>query len=452
MAFLPEMLVIGLRRRLVEGVGLVALVMAVGLLAALFTYAPSDPSWNTASNTEVANLVARTGAGLADFLLQGLGAAAFLPAIILMVWAWRLVTHKGVKGIWLRLLAVLAGVGLSAIAVAALPAPAAWVPRTGLGGAVGWIMLPLLGGYISLLGPLLGLGEINFAIPLTASLAGLLAGAALIYGSGLGRADWLIIWGLLRRSLYIFRPPKQGSIFDPGELDDADELDDEQAKPVRRRKSAKPAKEKKAPIFESKKSTAKVGKRAKDARQGSLHLDIADTYQLPPLDLLEAPPIQATQPGQDKEALGRNAKLLETVLEDFGVRGEIVKVRPGPVVTLYELEPAPGIKTSRVVGLSDDIARSMSALSVRMAVVPGRSVIGIELPNEDREIVNFRELLASRAFERDKGALTLALGKDIGGASSLVDLAAMPHLLIAGTTGSGKSVAVNTMILSLLYR
>ncbi|MBI2586324.1 MAG: cell division protein FtsK, partial [Rhodospirillales bacterium] len=140
------------------------------------------------------------------------------------------------------------------------------------------------------------------------------------------------------------------------------------------------------------------------------------------------------------------------VLEDFGVRGEIVKVRPGPVITLYELEPAPGTKTSRVIGLSDDIARSMSAVSVRIAVVPGRSVIGIELPNITREMVNLRELLASEAFEKAPAKLPLALGKDIGGAPVIVDLARMPHLLIAGTTGSGKSVAMNTMILSLLYR
>ena len=140
------------------------------------------------------------------------------------------------------------------------------------------------------------------------------------------------------------------------------------------------------------------------------------------------------------------------MLDDFGVRGEIVKVRPGPVVTLYELEPAPGTKSSRVIGLSDDIARSMSAISVRVAVIPGRNVIGIELPNARREIVSLRELLASAAYERTAGQLTLVFGKDIGGAPVLVDLSRMPHLLIAGTTGSGKSVAINTMILSLLYR
>ncbi|MBV9286825.1 MAG: DNA translocase FtsK, partial [Hyphomicrobiales bacterium] len=152
------------------------------------------------------------------------------------------------------------------------------------------------------------------------------------------------------------------------------------------------------------------------------------------------------------DALEQNARLLEGVLEDFGVKGEIVNVRPGPVVALYELEPAPGIKSSRVIGLADDIARSMSAISARVAVVQGRNAIGIELPNQRREMVYLRELLASEEFEKTKLRLAIALGKTIGGEPVIVDLARMPHLLVAGTTGSGKSVAINTMILSLVYR
>ncbi len=174
-------------------------------------------------------------------------------------------------------------------------------------------------------------------------------------------------------------------------------------------------------------------------------------YVLPPLNMLaEARKLVSSQISED--ALGQNARLLEGVLEDFGVKGEIINARPGPVVTLYELEPAPGIKSSRVIGLADDIARSMSAISARVAVVQGRNAIGIELPNLRRETVFLRELLGSEDFEKSKHRLAIALGKTIGGEPIIVDLARMPHLLVAGTTGSGKSVAINTMILSLLYR
>ena len=174
-------------------------------------------------------------------------------------------------------------------------------------------------------------------------------------------------------------------------------------------------------------------------------------YELPPLSLLMSPD-QVERHHLSDEALEENARMLETVLDDYGVKGEIVSVRPGPVVTMYELEPAPGLKASRVIGLADDIARSMSALSARVSTVPGRSVIGIELPNDKREMVCFREILAGRDFGDGKHKLPLALGKDIGGDPIVANLAKMPHLLIAGTTGSGKSVAINTMILSLLYK
>ena len=177
----------------------------------------------------------------------------------------------------------------------------------------------------------------------------------------------------------------------------------------------------------------------------------SDRFELPPVSVLTAPKASDRQP-LSKSDLDSNSRALEGVLGDFGVRGEIVKAHPGPVVTLYELEPAPGIKSSRVIGLADDIARSMSALSARVAVVPGRNAIGIELPNPHREKVYLRELLSVKDGNESVAKLPLCLGKNIGGESIIVDLARMPHLLIAGTTGSGKSVAINTMILSLVYR
>ncbi|MEM9579533.1 MAG: DNA translocase FtsK, partial [Pseudomonadota bacterium] len=192
--------------------------------------------------------------------------------------------------------------------------------------------------------------------------------------------------------------------------------------------------------------------RAKAEAQPRLQFeDSSADFELPPLNLLENP-VNVQRHHLSDEALEENARMLESVLDDYGVKGEIVSVRPGPVVTMYELEPAPGLKASRVIGLADDIARSMSALSARVSTVPGRSVIGIELPNENREKVVLREILSSRDFGDGQQKLPLALGKDIGGDAVVANLAKMPHLLIAGTTGSGKSVAINTMILSLLYK
>ncbi len=192
--------------------------------------------------------------------------------------------------------------------------------------------------------------------------------------------------------------------------------------------------------------------RAQQEAQPSLKFEDPKTdFELPPLGLL-ASPISVARHQLSDESLEENARLLESVLDDYGVKGDIVSVRPGPVVTMYELEPAPGLKASRVIGLSDDIARSMSALSARVSTVPGRSIIGIELPNDIREKVVLREILSAKAFGDSSHRLPLALGKDISGEPMVTNLAKMPHLLIAGTTGSGKSVAINTMILSLLYK
>ncbi|MEN8894519.1 MAG: DNA translocase FtsK [Yoonia sp.] len=213
-----------------------------------------------------------------------------------------------------------------------------------------------------------------------------------------------------------------------------------------------PTPEPKKVVQHTPKRTVVPSKQAMAEAQPALQFEdkYAD-YEMPPLSLLASPSIVERHHLPD-EALEENARMLESVLDDYGVKGEIVSVRPGPVVTMYELEPAPGLKASRVIGLADDIARSMSALSARVSTVPGRSVIGIELPNEKREMVVLREMIAARDFGDSNMKLPLALGKDIGGEPIIANLAKMPHLLIAGTTGSGKSVAINTMILSLLYK
>ncbi|UDF31516.1 UNVERIFIED_ORG: DNA translocase FtsK [Roseateles sp. XES5] len=234
-----------------------------------------------------------------------------------------------------------------------------------------------------------------------------------------------------------------------GILPDAD-ADDIAADWARRPPPARPAMPAATARVAAPAARPKPGQRAD--REAQTSFVGPDGFQLPPIHLLAEPKGKVRDTTLSADALEQNARMLEGVLEDFGVKGEIIHVRPGPVVTLYELEPAPGIKSSRVIGLADDIARSMSAIAARVAVVPGRNAIGIELPNQSRETVYLRELIASRDFETSKARLTMGLGKDIIGAPVVADLAKMPHCLVAGTTGSGKSVGINAMILSLLYK
>ena len=449
-ALLPAGAIEFLKRRLSEAAGLVLFAAAGAMLAAIATYSPGDPSLNSATDGAVHNLLGLPGAYAADLLIQTLGIVGILPAVLLTAWGWRLVSKQGINRAGGRLAALLAASVLLAMALSTLIPPVSWALSSGLGGFVGTLLMgPLVRATESLgieawmiasFGAGVGTGLAVIALGLTWTdcrrIAHGVAVGTVALKQGFDRARTLA--GHARRGL-------------GGTIGRAEPLLDAPA-PARRTVAPKrPEPEAPAIGLVEPKKRAKTGRRAESQRQGKLALDDSEGFEFPPFDLLdEAPANQGMEVSQ--QALTQNAKMLESVLDDFGVRGEIVKVRPGPVVTLYELEPAPGTKTSRVIGLSDDIARSMSAISVRAAVIPGRNVIGIELPNQRREMVYLRELLTSDVFERKAGKLALALGKDIGGGPVMVDLTRMPHLLIAGTTGSGKSVAVNTMILSLLYQ
>ena len=449
-ALLPAGAIEFLKRRLSEAAGLMLFAAAGAMLAAIATYSPGDPSLNSATDGAVHNLLGLPGAYAADLLIQTLGIVGILPAVLLTAWGWRLVSKQGINRAGGRLVALLAASVLLAMALSTLVPPASWTLSSGLGGFVGTLLMgPLVRATESLgieawmiasFGAGVGTGLAVIALGLTWTdcrrIAHGVAVGTVALKQGFDRARTLA--GHARRGL-------------GGAAGRAEPLLDAPA-PARRTVAPKPP-EPESPVLGlvEPKKRAKTSRRAQAQRQGKLALDDGEGFEFPPFDLLdEAPANQGMEVSQ--QALTQNAKMLESVLDDFGVRGEIVKVRPGPVVTLYELEPAPGTKTSRVIGLSDDIARSMSAISVRAAVIPGRNVIGIELPNQRREMVYLRELLTSDVFERKAGKLALALGKDIGGGPVMVDLTRMPHLLIAGTTGSGKSVAVNTMILSLLYQ
>lgn len=476
--FLPPSMVTALKRTVwaIAGGGIICIAFAA--LLALVSYQSGDPSLNTATDSLIQNWLAEPGAIFADAMLQALGLAAIVPVLIVAAWGARVMRRETLSWLWLRTISIPVTALLVSIGLSGFSQPESWALPAGLGGFSGRILLDLFVGSLS------GIGA-------TESLRWLTVTMATIGGVALFHWVWTVPTSVFATAVTWLRREIERSGYWIGTL--VSRLRDEQSERVAKRASRKVAKEKTAPVsrreriepvmddeslssdnfdhdFEDdtveaptptmtreadivvpRKQATKPSKKELAARQGSLLPATPEGFELPPLDILSMPRVQTTKQ-VDTQALEGNAKMLEGVLEDFGIKGEIVKVRPGPVVTLYELEPAPGTKTSRVVSLADDIARSMSSVAVRIAVVPGRSVIGIELPNERRETVYFREMLSSEACDKFDGKLTLALGKDIGGAPVYADLSRMPHLLIAGTTGSGKSVAINTMIMSLLYR
>ena len=483
------------KRRAAEMAGLAALAGATALSLALLTWSVSDPSLNHATNARVHNLLGAPGAIAADIVMQFIGLASVALLTPPAFWGWRLLTRRRLERARLRAFLYLGGVVAAAALASLLPAPGSWPLPTGLGGVVGDAVLAIprrifpASPWVT---AALGAGFAGLAILGLAAAAGgggaarapvdeaPLKSAGKAHAEALARFDdeetedepsfgmvsigavihaLLAAKGALRRMARrgagtalkpspIFAPPAPPAGRAPwsGLSDDDDALTDPAAYALRPQGSA-PAVSAGAPRVAAPAALKPASRPAGEAKFAPLMRE----WIMPSIAMLTEPKKSAgTKVSQD--ALEQNARLLEGVLDDFGVKGEIVNVRPGPVVALYELEPAPGIKSSRVIGLADDIARSMSAVSARVAVVQGRNAIGIELPNQRRETVYLRELLASEDFQKSKHRLAIALGRTIGGEPVIVDLTRMPHLLVAGTTGSGKSVAINTMILSVLYR
>jgi S-DNA-T family DNA segregation ATPase FtsK/SpoIIIE len=454
-----------LRRRMSELAAIFMALVALTVLLALVSYNPADPSFDTSSTAHTANLAGPAGAALADLLLQGFGIAGFVPPLILLAWGYRL----GVRGAigYLKTRIVLGGFSMPLVAaalamgLAIIPGPGlAWPVPAGIGGAAGNILAGWVAGaggsalgrvgdgVVMLVMLVLALASFGFALGFTPSewrTGGQRAARAAVASVQQGRRGAEAISSWITPLLQTATEPPQGPA-QPGRAwvpsTAQPEQDDDIAMPL----ASVPQ-----PV-RTEKPTVKPVAPAKLAPPRQERLPLLEMGWTPPsLDLLRpAPPRAGT--GPSAEALQNNARLLETVLQDYGVQGKIVEIRPGPVVTLYELEPAPGIRSARVIGLAEDIARSLSVIAVRIAVVAGRNVIGIEVPNAKRETVYLSELLGAVTWDAQIGALSLALGKDISGAPVIADLARMPHLLIAGTTGSGKSVGVNAMIMSLLYR
>ncbi|KQU61541.1 cell division protein FtsK [Sphingomonas sp. Leaf339] len=418
-------------------------VVTLALALSLASYHPGDPAINTASGQAAANLLGLPGAWIADLLLSLFG-----PAVALLLPVGPIVASRLWRdlppGRWLRMLAGTAlGVALMASALAFISTSAVLALPAGWGGVIGIAVAGAARWALGFIGePVTEMWGAR-GIGLVAGVAG-----AIVWGRSLGVNLGDRTW--VRRRARVIDEDGQYIDDDDSEEDSAvDPLDREpldlKRRPVTPRAVAEPD-TRPAPVI-AERQVAPAPAPAKRQQQ----LDLRDNYVLPGLDLLvPAPP--STAGAIDKAGLERNARLLENVLDDFHVKGSIIEVRPGPVVTMYELEPAPGIKASRVIALADDIARNMSAISARVAVIPGRNVIGIELPNAKRESVSFHEMVASQHFEDQAAQLPIILGKNIAGDPVITDLAPMPHLLVAGTTGSGKSVGLNCMILSLLYR
>lgn len=451
------------------------ILIAVVLALVVISYTPEDTSWNAASSSSIRNLFGAWGSHVADVIWQYFGIAGLLLTIVLAGWGWRVAAQRGLDLFWGRTLAALISILAAGIAIAALD-PSATLGYTRFwGGAFGKLIAT---GILHWLPQ--GWGGYLLAVPMfVLSLATLYMASALTFGEWQDFARLLKdglhaltarlfekaadIWHALR-DRYARRDDEldedveeepeeeeeseEEETEEEEEEEESDEEDVEEAAEEEEEEESTPKR-----IFGGKKKSSLVQRPATASRQTRLPLRSEEAHELPPIDLLQWPEASRKSPPElSEEALERNAKLLESVLADFGVYGQITKVSPGPVVTLYELEPSPGTRSSRVISLADDIARNMSAVSVRVAVVQGRNVIGIELPNKKREMVFLRELLCTDAYTDHKGGLPLILGKDISGVPIITDLSRMPHLLIAGTTGSGKSVAINTMILSLLYR
>jgi S-DNA-T family DNA segregation ATPase FtsK/SpoIIIE len=495
---LPDEVRAALRRRLHEIIGLSLLGLAGIAAVALATWSVQDPSLSHATNAPVRNMLGLGGAISADLMMQLLGIATIAFLFPLAAWGWRLLTHRPLDRERARFVLWIVGAAAAAGFASCLPASKAWPLPTGLGGVIGDALLRAPAWVFG--GPLSGVTRFVIAI-----VIGLAAFAALALAAGFG---WRKVDEDEEAEAPVAKKPSKKEAKPAQDEEEEDEAETEPRSfvslgwlyhfaysvkariallpmmlmellesilPWRRRPRVVPLRQDPSMVkliephaepysnpaedqareieeeIEEEEEEVEVAPRKKVKPAARPAKGKKDGYELPSLALLAAP-----KPGDrfqlSDEAIQENARALESVLGDFGVRGEIINAHPGPVVTLYELEPAPGIKSSRVIGLADDIARSMSKVSARVAVVPGRNAIGIELPNPKREKVLLRELLAAADYVDSQARLPLCLGKTIGGDAVIVDLARMPHLLIAGTTGSGKSVAINTMILSLLYR
>ncbi|MHA1539687.1 MAG: DNA translocase FtsK [Alphaproteobacteria bacterium] len=490
--FLPPALSDFLRRWAQKSLATAFVLGSFCLLISLLSYHPADPSFNVASGQAASNLWGHFGASVADLFFQFFGLPSFLVAFVLAAWAWRYFIHCPLQKLKKRsffLLVCLLSLGFFIALISPenqrLVFPL-WATRVSLGGAFGTLLSTLFTTNTSPFAYLLLLKASSF----------LISGASFVYVVGLKPEEWQRLAGFIISGVQSFvrgiqnlmswilryttspsalrvkvkKPVSKRSASPKHKVVSAQTVFKErvppqkkQTAPLTQKRTAPQPKPSTVTPFPSPLSDSYDPETVsplmnmpspldndatEDTTTDAGHYD--DEYSFPPVSYLKRGKTTKTQVSEAK--LSKQARLLEEVLLNFGVKGEIQGVHPGPIITLYEFDPEPGVKSSKVIGLSDDIARSMSATSVRVSVIPGQRALGIEIPNDVRETVFLRDIMDSDTFTQNDKTLPLILGKDIGGETVIAELAKMPHLLIAGTTGSGKSVAVNTMILTLLYQ
>ena len=435
MRLLPESYQNFITNRLLELSGILLLLLSCFIFLSLLSFSPLDPSINNLTSSEISNLGGRIGANISDLLVQLFGYSSFILTVVLLSWSYKLIFHKYLPLIALH--AFLLPFFLTTISV--------FINLLNLSSVNGFISNEIM---ISLLDFGLLSTNLNYILLLISVL--LLTLTLLFFSMGLSKKDWFftvqVINQILLKIIYLFitifklvlkklSNSKSYSINQKQELIEP-KIDFENIKnePVSNFGRTNVDK-----------ATAPLQKEI------DLDNDNDDEYKSPSVDFLSQPD-RNIAPLISEQELNANSEILKKVLADFKIEGDIINISPGPIVTMYELQPAPGIKASKIISLSDDIARNMSAMSARVAIIPGRNVVGIEIPNDKKQPVYLSELFLHEKFVQNEKSLILALGKDINGKAIFANLEDMPHLLIAGTTGSGKSVGINVMITSILFK
>ena len=440
------------KKRLLESIGILIFVLSLVLFLSVLSFNNNDPSFTNLTNNTTQNIIGKYGAHSSDMLLNLFGAGSIIIFLIGFAWGAQLFFKKKINFLWIRLIFAPITIISCSIALNVITLSESWPLSTGVGGIIGKYSSFYLISFFQ---------QFDYIISQTyiSIFFSFITLVSLNLSMGFNQEDWSkfsnILFLILKKifitiskifsfailyfkKFFLFFRPIITKIFGKffknssnNSINNNNILD--------------------AELIREKNKNLKPGKLLKDSIEPRFKFEENDDFELPNLQLLNQNTKQSSFHNTNSELLKQNAKLLENVLKQFNIDAKIIGIHPGPVVTLYELEPAPGVKTSRIIGLTDDIARSMSAGSARISNVSGKNAVGIELPNQERETVYLKEIFGSKDFDSTSSKLPLVFGKNIAGNTVIQDLAKMPHLLIAGTTGSGKSVGLNAMILSLLY-